>query len=86
MAQPSAPKSEEEVPIVRLLADGTCQIQDIAIPCAQICSYLLSKFPNSGGHVHLEVNLDLRYERVAAVLETLRNAGCIKVGFVNNAP
>ena len=85
IGQSASQDADAPVLTIRLSADGICYFADTSVPCDQLSSQLVSRHLAPNRHVHISVDPDAKYQMVAAILESLRQAG-IKVGFVPKQP
>ena len=82
LTQSAPPDANPDVLTVRISEDGVCHLLDASTPCDQLGQYLLTKHLAQNGRIHIAVDRSVKYELVAATLESLRGTG-FKIGFVN---
>ena len=64
-------------------AGNACRLDDVVVPCNSLGSRLKERHVSSSCDVHITVDRFSKYEDVSSALQSLRDAGYIKVGFVN---
>jgi biopolymer transport protein ExbD len=70
---------------INISAGNACRINEVAVACDSLGSRLKALHIASTCHVHIAVDRSSTYEEVRSALQSLREAGYIKVGFVNFA-
>lgn len=85
MAETTSPDADTDVLTVHISADGACHLLGDSAPCEQLGKYLLTKHLSQNRQLHITLDLDSKYELVAATVKSLEGTG-FKLGFVNTEP
>jgi biopolymer transport protein ExbD len=79
-------QSETHVDI-RILADSTCLVNELHVPCADVGAKLHELGTPSSATIRVHPEKDAKYEAVAAALDSLMRAGFPpKLDYVNVGP
>lgn len=70
---------------LRISASNVCRINGVVVACDSLGSRLKALHIDSSCDVHISVDPSSTYEEVRGALQSLQEAGFIKIGFVNSA-
>jgi biopolymer transport protein ExbD len=70
---------------IHISAGNACRIDEVEVPCDSLGARLKAIPVASTCYVHITVDKSSTYEVVRSALESIREAGYVKIGFVNAA-
>jgi biopolymer transport protein ExbD len=68
---------------IHISAGNACRIDEVKVPCDSLGARLKAIPVASSCDVHITVDKSSTYEAVRSALESIREAGYVKIGFVN---
>jgi len=68
---------------IHISAGNACRIDEVEVPCDSLGARLKAIPVASTCDVHITVDKSSTYEVVRSALESIREAGYVKIGFVN---
>jgi biopolymer transport protein ExbD len=70
---------------IHIFAGNVCRIDEVEVPCESLGARLKAIPVASTCDVHITVDKSSTYNEVRSALESIREAGYVKIGFVNSS-